>query len=50
MKESIELVEARIKYLEELAGTIPEKSAFTVLARLDEAREILRILKARKSI
>ncbi len=39
----IEVIKARIKYLEELASVTPERKAFTVLARLAEAREILKM-------
>lgn len=46
MDNSKRVVEARIKYLEELAGVTPERKAFTVLARLAEAKEILRLLNA----
>lgn len=40
-----EIVQARIEYLEELAGSLPMNKQFTVLARLDEARAILKLLE-----
>jgi len=41
----IEIVKARIKYLEDLAALIPLSKAYITLTRLDEAKAILKLLE-----
>jgi len=46
---SIEIVKARIKYLEELAAMTPINKAYIALTRLEEANAILKLLEGDKN-
>lgn len=49
MKESIEIVEARIYELQTLIGLLPNSKSFMAQARLIEAKKILELLKENKN-
>ena len=44
----IDIVKARIKYLEELSVSMPINRAYITLTRLEEAKAILKLLEAEK--